>query len=174
MQGQNININTNQPLLQRAVKFDAVRIDAMMVFKVIGIVVLIIVLILAYKFWLAPKLKSLFQTNINVPDQPYQPNGGGVSGDFVQNKLPSIVSNLNAALVSSCYTTCPERCERFRQVNNLTDNEIIAVANSYKNTYRTTLLVDCSKITRDGCTSLFGYGDAQHEKLIANLKRLNL
>lgn len=171
---QNINVNTNQPFIQRAVKFDAVRIDAMMVFKIFGTLILVVVLYMVYKFWLAPKLQGLFKTAINVPDQKYNPNGGGVTTDFVRSQLPSIVSNLNAVLTKDCWTTCTDRCEAFRRVNALGDNEKIAVANSYKNTYKETLLSDVSKITRDGCVSIFGYGDAQHETLQAHLKRLNL
>lgn len=129
-----------------------------------GGILLIIIVIIAILFWVF----SEFDDGGDVPDSEYKEGDGDVSNAFLNSELAGIVSNLYNALNNYSYgLTDSTRCEAYKQVLMLNNNQLKAVANSYKKSYKTTLRQAMSDTNRDGCA----FWAVQHGDLLQ--KRLN-
>ena len=138
--------------------------------------VILILIVLGAGYWFfGKKIKVLFKKKIHLPDAQYKSSDGGVTGQWLQAELPSIVTSLRSVLTATYWNPLggSERCEAMQRVVDLNNNQIKAVANSYKNNYGFTMRQDLDGITRDGCLDFF-VKESAYDKLRKKMDELSL
>lgn len=141
------------------------------IFKIVFAVILVIVLY----FFLWPSIKkrwsSFFDTK--VKDVPYKQGGGTVDDSFAKGKAESYVKSLNDSFSNDTwYGRNTDNCDVYKRFcNELNDNQLIFVANSYKNTFGETIR---KKIT-DAGEYTCGFFDTDYRAmLVEKLNALNI
>lgn len=142
--------------------------------KFIGIVVVFFAAI-GFLFWLYQKIVG--GEKVNFPDAEFVNGDGSIDANWVQNSMPSFVSDLHKtlnksySLLGSYWTSSDDRCEALKRVVGLNNNQIRAVHNSYKETFKQTIRRDLQDVNTDGCGAFQReYGDL----LMTKLNELNL
>ncbi len=165
--GVNFNINAPQPnIIQRAVQFEPIKLDAALFFKVIfGAIALF-----AAWWFLKDKLTWLFAKKVHYPDIPTFAGGGDVTVGFLA-QVPTYVQTIQAALKQDVFQTTFNQplCSMFQRLTTLKPNELITVVN----TYNKNNLIDFKRAisdTKSGC----GFGDDYKEKLLYKFKQFNI
>ncbi len=134
-----------------------------------------ICIVLGVGYWFfGKKIKVLFKKKIHLPDSQYKNTDGTVSSSFLQSELPSIVTSLRSVLTTTYWNPLggSERCKAMQRIVELNNNQIRAVANSYKNNYNTTIRQDLDAIVLDGCLDFFQ--ESAYDKLRKKLDELSL
>lgn len=146
-------------------------VDQRTIFKITFIIILIVVLYFVFYPYIKKKWIALFGTKVR--DTPYKLGGGTVDDNFIKYKAESYVKAMNDAISNdSWWSRNTDNCDVYKRFcNELTDNQLIYVANSYKNTYTDTLR---KKIT-DAGTSTCGFFDTDYSKMLLDkLNSLNI
>ena len=133
MSTSNFNINAYAPqpgLIQRAVKFEPIRLDAAMFFKVIGILILSVGAIWFFR----NKMTWLFTKKVHYPDvQPIE-GGGDVTAVFLV-QVPTYIQQMKAAIsgANTSWQTYNDGalCSMYQRLCDLKPNELITVINTY-------------------------------------------
>jgi len=80
----------------------------------------------------------------------------------------ALVAELRTVLTTSYWFDASDRCEAFKKAAELKDNQLIAVANMYKNKHLSTLREDMENTYGDGCTFYSSaWGDILRDKMTA-------
>ena len=145
---------------------------------VIFIFALFIVALLTLNFW-----RRLFCKAAKVVDTPFQdPSVGGVvSNDWLKKEMPFYINQLYSQLSTNYWVTdvftggVAARCQIYEKVYNLLPNQLIAVANEYKNKKCKTLREHIGQANYSGCSiSSVIFGDTIEKALLDKLNRLNI
>lgn len=164
----NFNINQSQPnLIQRAVKFEPIKLNAAMFFKIIGGGILLVV---AWWF-LRNKLTFLSAKKVYYPEiQPIQ-GGGDITKAFL-SQIPAIVQMMQAAIKGVGFQSYYDDsvCKMFERLTNLKPNELIAVINSFNKNNPVDFKTSVISI-KSGCGLL---SDDYKEKLLYKFRQFNI
>lgn len=98
---------------------------------------------------------------------PYLPDGGPLRPDF---KVDSVVAELKDVLETTLFDASP-RCRAYRRLMDLTDNEFIAVLNSFYEKLGKTLRQAMNDTWQSGCTII---GTQWDEKVYDRMEQLNV
>lgn len=100
----------------------------------------------------------------------YNPNGGvvtsGFDADFYVTRLNEVLNDWKQS-----WSTSNLRCNTLIEVNQLNDNQIIAIGNRYKAVFRKTLAKELQEVWGSGCLSPFSNPD---EDLLRRLNKLKV
>lgn len=108
---------------------------------------------------------------VQYPDTEYVTGGGDVTTVFISKSLPGYISELHDVLTTSYYLDASPRCRAYERLEKLNDNQIIHVANEYKNQFKQTIRQSMSSTYMDACS----IGRKQYDKyLLSRFDRLNI
>lgn len=132
---------------------------------------------LAVLFWIFRRLEKRSGGSTRN-DKQYLDDGGDVTEAFIANDILQYVDRIHLYLVDNYdgpgLFSDSERCEVFKSLNQLNVNELIAVANTYENTYNQTLRNVIDNITFHGCASdLFKLKSKHQIQILKNTLRDN-
>ncbi len=154
-----------------SVDIERARVSQFTIFKIVGGIILLIILYFVLWPYIKKRWATLFSTKVS--DVPPRVGGGSVTDSFIKSEMESYVKGLRDAFENDGWlgSNSSDNCEQYKRVlNDLNDNQIIAVANSYKNTFGETIRVRVNKAS-SGCGFL---GTDYKSMLVAKLNALSI
>ncbi|WP_282783251.1 hypothetical protein [Phaeodactylibacter xiamenensis] len=144
----------------------------------IGIGIVIIAILITFATSASKAIRSIFgfsnegdNSAEDVPDTPVVQGAEPAGLDF--NPVP-LASRLRQVLTDWMLDASP-RCDAYKKLIELNDNEFILLTNYYKNEYNSTLRSDMESTFQSGCSSFsWAVGANYYNQVIRRMDRLSI
>jgi hypothetical protein len=128
---------------------------------------------------IVPLLRRVVCKSAQLPNTPYGPEreNGKIDKNWVDNQMPFFVNELHRQLtaVYNIQDDASARCNVYRQLLNLTPNQLIAVANEYKNKQCKTMRQHIGETRYSGCKwTDIAFGSTPESVLLEKLNQLQI